>query len=190
MKQKLQIVIGILLLGAGYAGYLWYQFRSEDLPKMEAERDKLQQEVQKQESELKRLQAFSQNVEKTKKELKELNLQFDSALEYMPRTFDLSKLLRKLTMVADNSGVELATFKPKKGAEEKKGGTFYSSIGIDFDIKGTFTQTLVFLDQLSRLKRIVNIDSIRMKATDGAPQRSGATLIATSATVRTYRYSE
>jgi len=186
-KNKTQLIVMILLFGLGIGGYQIYIFRTEDVPRMEQELAKLEADVANKQAELKKLQNFAQNIEKIKQELRELNLQLESALEYMPRALNLSGLLRRLTMVAQNSGVELHTFRPRKN-EEKAPGSFYSTIAIEFDLKGTFAQTLVFLDQLSRLKRIVNIEGLRLRPEN--TQRLGSTLAVTTGTMKTYRFSE
>ncbi len=179
----------ILLLGASYAGYIVYNFYSVDIPRMADEKQKIEAELAKKQGELKRLEDFAQNIETIKQELKELNVQLESALDYMPRSFNFASLLRKLTMLAQNSGLELSSFHPKKG-EDKKNGTFYSTAAIEFDLKGTFTQTLVFFDQLSRLKRIVSVDSLKFKAVDNSGPHSGNVMLITQAAVKTYRFTE
>lgn len=189
MKNKLKTLLAIIAAGIGIAGYEFYSFYSSDVPEMEAKRTASDRELTNRKSELRRLQEFAQNIEVIKQELRELNLQLESALEHMPRTFNLAGLLRKLTMLAQNSGLELSTFRPKE-KEEKVDGAFYSVIGIDFETRGTYTQTLVFFDQISRLKRIINIDEVAMNTAEGSAQRAGNTVLSTKAVVRTYRFSE
>ena len=190
MNQKLLIAVFIVLAGAGYAAYDFFMvFQGEEYPVLEQAYKKLEADVNAKKSELKQLQDFSKNIESVQKELKDLQAQLDSALEYMPRTFKLEALLRKLSMLAANSGIEISSFRPKK-AEDKASGTFYSTVSIDFDMRGTFTQTLVFLDQLTRLKRIVNIDSVKIKPLVENATRSGSTMAVTQASIKTYRFSE
>jgi type IV pilus assembly protein PilO len=185
----MQIAAIVVVLGFGYSIYEFFDFRSTDVPKMEAERNAREKEMADRTAELKKLKDFANNIEVIKQELRELNLQLELALEHMPRTFNLSGLLRKLTMLAQNSGVELSSFKPKS-AEVREEGTFYSTVGIEFDLRGTFTQTLVFLDQVSRLKRIVNVDSLKMDVVPNAAQRAGALVAKSAVAIRTYRFSE
>lgn len=191
MNRNYKISLVILLVGLGIAGYQLYDFRSEELPKLESEQQKKKAEVDAKIGELRKLQSFANNIENVKQELKELNLKLESVLEYMPRSFNLSSLLRKLTMVAQNSGVKLFTFRPSK-TEEKGQEGFYSSTTIGFDIRGSFTQTLVFFDQVSRLKRIVNVQSLRMvpEAVNFNKNILGEVSATTACSVRTYRFSE
>lgn len=191
MKSNLKAALLILLLGIMYGGYEYYEFQNTEVPQMESERQALEAQVTQLQGELRKLQEFARNIEQIKVELKELNLQLESALEYMPRQFNLSALLRKLTMLAQNSGLELFTFRPAQN-EERQGQNFYSTLGINFELKGNFTQILLFLDQISRLKRIVNTETLRMSVR-GDPSRRGvasATTLSVQALVKTYRFSE
>ena len=179
----------IILIGVGYAGKEYYDFQSTDIPQMEAQRLSLETQITQKQSELKRLQEFARNIEQIKLELRELNLQLESALEFMPRQFNLAGLLRKLTLLAQNSGLELFTFRPSP-KEERPQGAFYSTLSIDFDLRGTFTQILVFLDQVSRLKRIINPEQLRLSADGNAKNRTGAMVLTTLAKVKTFRFAE
>lgn len=183
------IVAGVLVLGG--IGYGWYEldiFSKEELVKMDRERTAQEQLLGKKESELRELQDFSANIERVKLELRELSLQLEAALEHMPKTFNLSGLLRRFTRIGQDSGLEVARFIPGK-EEPKKAGGFYSSILIDMELQGTFTQTIVFLDQLSRLKRIMNVDNLKFNVAAIGSAAMGV-MTNTVATVRTFRFAE
>jgi len=187
MKKVLQLCLVIVLAGIGYAGYEYYEFQSTEVVEMEGQRAQLDSSIRKKQDEVKRLQEFARNIETIKIELRELNTQLESALEHMPRQFNLSGLLRRLSMLAQNSGLELSTFKPA-AAEERQEGAFYSTLGIDCTFKGTFTQVLLFLDQVSRLKRIINADELKLS---GSPNVKGQTAILNvTARMKTFRFSE
>lgn len=148
-----------------------------------------ERELQSIQGDLTRFQSFVQNIESIKRELKELNLQLESALESMPRTLNLSGLLRNLTQIADNSGVEVSAFRPRKN-EEKDANKFFSSVYIDCQMKGSFTRMLVFLDQVSRLKRILNIDTLKMKVPVEKVARSSGVNTEVDLTLKAFRFSE
>jgi type IV pilus assembly protein PilO len=192
--SKLSIPILVILAGLAIAVYQFYTFYTQEVPKLQSKRISAENELTTKEADLRRLKNFAQNIEAVKQELRELNLQLESALESMPRTFNLSGLLRKLSLLAQNSGVDLASFKPRAPSAMEAAAAdknFYSTIVIDFTLNGSFTQTLVFFDQVTRLKRIINIDSLRMRntPTQGAP-KGAVSNIFTEATIETYRFSE
>lgn len=189
MGNRISLALLLVLGGVGYAAYEYYEFTTVDVPELEAKHKAAESEFQAKQNEYNRLKDFAVNIENIKQELRELNLQLESALEHMPRNFNLSGLLRKLTMLAQNSGVELSSFRPSK--QESRGeGTFYSTITIDFDLRGSFSQNLVFFDQVSRLKRIINIESLRMNAKDVANAKGATVLADTVGSIRTYRFTE
>lgn len=188
-KNKNQLFAIIVMASLGVVSYMFYSFSNEEVPLLVAERQNKEAEISRQRGELRRLQEFAKNIQQIKSDFRELNVQLESALEHMPRTYSLPQLLRRLNMVAQNSGVEIIRFKPSKG-EERADGAFYSSTVFEMAMKGTYMQTLVFLDQVSRLKRIISIDSINLSASKDGGLRSGATVAESLAIVRTYRFSE
>ena len=207
LKSKVAISVGVFVSGVIYALVQLQAFYSEVMPEMKAQRGAVERQLAAKESDLRRLKDFAQNIDAVKGELRELNLQLESALESMPRTFNLSGLLRKLNLLAQNSGVELASFKPSDvtaapapldpAATAAKAKLFYSPIQIQFQVKGTYTQTLVFFDQVTRLKRIINLNQLKFAPTgagnSAADDKRGAArtrTVATEATIETYRFSE
>lgn len=186
----MQLALLLILGGFGYGGWEYYDFTSTEVPRMEEELRTKGQQLQAKQAEYQRVRQFAQNIESVKREIRELNVQLEASLEHMPKTFNLAGLLRRLTLLAQNSGVEISTFKPAK-AEEPVAGAFYSTINIEFDLKGSFTQSLLFFDQVSRLKRILNLQKVRMEAKENKNQgTNGAIAAETSVLLKTYRFTE
>ena len=113
----------IIALGFGVGVYEFYDFYTVEVEKMEKDKTAKESALNTQKSELKRLESFASNIQSIKQEYKELSLNLEAALEHMPRSFNLAFLMRKMTDLANNSGIELVSFKPKKG-EEKEGNSF------------------------------------------------------------------
>jgi Tfp pilus assembly protein PilO len=158
----------VMVLGALYGLYLYNDFTSEMVPKMDAERTARATMLTKKQTELKRLREFVQNIEVIKLKLRELNLQLETALETMPKNYNLSALLRRLAILATNSGVELQSFLPG-GGSERPAGAFYETLDVSLTMSGSFSETLVFLDQISRLKRLMKIQSLIFVSTSREP---------------------
>jgi len=189
MKSKLLLAFMIFLAGVGFAAYEYYEFINTEVVEMEQEQEGLRKKIQAKQNDYNRLKGFAANIETVKQELRELNLQLESALEHLPKTFNLSGLLRKLSSLAQNSGVELASFKPDK-TEQRNDGQFFASMKIDFDIKGTYAQTLLFFDQLTRLKRIVNLETMKMAVRNENVNKTTAVTSDITGTIRTYRFTD
>jgi type IV pilus assembly protein PilO len=194
MKKKIQIAAGIITLGFFIGIYEFYDFWSVDFPELKVQEDAKERQVASLETEVRKLQSFAQNIQVIKQEFRELNLQLEAALEHMPRTFNFASLLRKLTMLAQNSGIEISSFKPKTDTVQKKQDTtgevsFYETIFVEFNVQGPFTQTMVFFDQLSRLKRIVNIESVKMDMKEKVA-KAPLMPVMSNIVIKTYRFSE
>lgn len=162
MKKKFQLPLIVVLAGLGYGAYLFYDFASEGVPKLENRLHEKEAQVTSKNGELRRLRAFSENIESVKLSLRELNVQLEAALESMPRNYDLSGLLRKLSVISFNSGIELSAFRPSAGATKE--GDFYETSTISFNLAGSFTQIMSFFDQTLHLKRIVRIEKVTIRS--------------------------
>lgn len=152
----------VVILGLAYAGYLLFGFFETDIPQLEGGLREREATLAAKNAELRRLRSFSDNIEGVKLSLKELNLQLESAVESMPRNYDLSGLLRKLSVIGFNSGIELSAFRPS--TEPGKGAQFYETSTVSFTLSGSFTQILSFFDQALRLKRVLRIEKVTMRS--------------------------
>ena len=56
--------------------------------------------------------------------------------------------------------MEIGSFRPDK-SESDSG--FFKSIGLEINIRGGFLPTLVFFDQVSKMKRVMNFEEIKMR---------------------------
>ncbi|NBY20876.1 hypothetical protein EBQ74_11700 [bacterium] len=198
MKEKLKPCGLIVFLGFIYGGYEFYDFISTQKPRLNGELQQAQTELETKKLELTRLTAFAEGISEVKSRLKKTNAEFEEVLEFIPRSLDLSKLLARLTVLARNSGVEIENFKPVKessgaGNPTNETKTFYESVSIEMRLKGGFSQTVMFFDQISRLKRILNIESVKMvnpQIDDKRGPASPVTLVESQINLKTYRFSE
>lgn len=180
------------------AGFLWslygfYSFATVRLAQMESERNAKIAVLTKKQTEMKRLKEFAQNIEAIKIKLRELNLQLESALETMPKNYSLGGLLRRLAILATNSGVDLQTFSPG-GAPQRQQKDFFETLEVSFGLQGTFNDTLVFLDQISRLKRLIKVVDVTINSKEQGSRSGPESLIPVKsdvlARIRLYRFLE
>lgn len=193
MDPKVRLAGVLIFLGFAYTAYEFFDFYTVEVPALVQERKVSEGEFDAKQAEYQRLRTFVQNIESIKGELRELSLQLKTALDYMPPDFKLAELLRRLTALAQNSGVELVQFNPD--AEEKRAeGAFYATTSIVFEVNGAFAQCLLFLDQVSRLKRIINVAGINIEpsvtAVEIRTDRNGASRVHATGMLVTYRFAE
>lgn len=161
--KRQRAILVISMLSAYFAFSNLYDFYSVSVPEIEGRRAAVEKQVESKKMELAKLREFAKNIESVKQELRELDIQLETALEVMPRTANFAELLRRMDMLAENSGVELQLFRPMSATARSEPNAFYTVLKIDFTVVGSFAQSLVFFDQISRLKRLVNVEQIRFQ---------------------------
>lgn len=209
MNEKLKLA-GILVgLGICYGFYELYDFYSIEQVKMQTEAMSAKQALTVKKDELAKLKVLAEGITEIKVRLKKTNTEFDEALEFIPRNIDLSQLMARLSSLARNSGIEVVSFKPLKDeivspefpktGEPGKEATaatsarFYQTVKLEIQLHGGFAQTVAFFDQVSRLKRILNVENLKMqtKSIDGDRTPSNlSTVLDSTVLVKTYRFIE
>ncbi|MFH1263805.1 MAG: type 4a pilus biogenesis protein PilO [Pseudomonadota bacterium] len=165
---KAPIVVKLVVLAIILAAVAAVEFWMFFTPKKE-ELDRLR----KQSSELKvRLlenQAIADNLPKFQEEVNILNEQLKQALALLPNEADVHTLYRQLSIVAKKTNIGLLSFKP--AGQSNKG--FYSDLGMDLKIDGTYHDIASFIDQVGKLSRIVNISNLVFSS----PKAVGNTIV-------------
>ncbi|MFM8270290.1 MAG: type 4a pilus biogenesis protein PilO [Pseudomonadota bacterium] len=188
LRNKVTSAILILIGGAIYGGYSLTEFLNGQAQSMSQELNSMDRDTANLKSELSRIKKFADNIPAVKQSFREQSLQLESVLESIPRSFEFSILLKKFSLLAQNAGVEILSFRPQSGEQEQG---YFKSTMIDLSLKGGFISTLVFLDQLSKLKRVVGFDEITMNAQRGSDDKSKGTVIsATNVKLRAYRLGD
>lgn len=211
MSEKIKLSLMILAIGIAYGGYEFYDFFEGEQVQLQSTLQAKTTEINGIKEELNKLKNFSSHIEEVKANLKKTNLEYEEVLEIIPRSLDYSKLLFKLNSLAQNSGVEIENFKPKDKAstlnaapmnttqneaseqQTQNQTKFFEEADFDIQLRGGFSQTLMFLDQVSRLKRIINVNNLNMSFQGAAENRvlaSGTTMLSTVAVFRTYKFIE
>jgi type IV pilus assembly protein PilO len=171
---KAGIAVGIVAVIAGAYFYWLYLPKSAELAK--ARKALVELEVKVAES-----RKTAAELPKFKAEVQELNARLIVALAQLPDAKDIPDLLAQVTRVAQDSGLEVLSFKP--GAEARQG--LYASIPVEMKASGTFHQLMVFFDRVSRLPRIVTVADIQL----GNPKEANGRLgLAASFKTTTYRF--
>jgi len=78
------------------------------------------------------------------------------ALTELPPKADIDELLRQLNDVGKKSGLEIVTLEPGQEVPQN----FYASIPIKMKVAGSYHEIAVFLESVSKLRRIVNVTGI------------------------------
>lgn len=174
-KVKVFIVILAFLVPVG----LCYFF----LLKPQMDKIKLfDQQIVTAKSDLKKAQRAARDLPKFERELEETRLIFEEAAIILPKTREIPNLLRNISDLGKSAGLDFLSFKP--GNETAK--DFYSEFPIEISIRGPYHNLGFFLDQVSKLERLVTVDNIKLDS----PQKEGTEMLLNSdCSLLTYRFT-
>ncbi|MFP4167255.1 MAG: type 4a pilus biogenesis protein PilO [Desulfonatronovibrionaceae bacterium] len=138
-----------LVLGGG-----WYFLLS---PKMDKAAG-LEKDIRKLKKDIRENRKIADNLEEREKELKAKRQEFAYAKRLLPQDAQaLERLLASFEKLGNDQGVEFILFKP--GGGNKK--DFYAQRSVQLQLEGTFYNLMRYFDRLSRLDRLVDLESVR-----------------------------
>lgn len=152
------------------------------LPYMEG-REKLKSEIDAQNNDINQLKKYSEKLptlisenERLQKRLSELQMQ-------LPEEKDVSGLLRHVSMLGIQSGLDIDLWKPKARTVHQTKQIY--EIPVEVQMRGSYHNFGNFFGNLTKLGRVVNLDVFDIKTLDSKLQKPGKELRA-SFTVQTY----
>jgi type IV pilus assembly protein PilO len=179
-SKKLLILIGILLITGFLYLYLFFMPGREELSALRYEFGKLSKELNESKTITKDLQKYKEQVEK-------LNTDLLSALTQLPNEKEIPEILKNISSLGRASSLEFTLFRPKPEEPQQ----FYAKVPIELVMLGSYHNTGMFFDKISKLPRIINVvdfNIIREKEVKGRGENGN--LVKTSCLVNTYRFVE
>ncbi len=179
-SKKLLILIGILLLASFLYFYIFFMPGQEELSALRNEFGKLSKELNESKAITKDLQKYKGQVEK-------LNAELLNALTQLPNEKEIPEILKNISSLGRASSLEFTLFRPKPEEPQQ----FYAKVPIELVMSGSYHNTGMFFDKISKLPRIINVvdfNIIREKEVKGRGENGN--LVKTSCLVNTYRFIE
>ena len=173
-QRVLLLVGGVFLLFFGYAYFIYWP-RADLIAQQRAEVESLG-------NDLNRKKALVANLDSARRELEDLRAALRRAVAQLPDTKEIPDLLSGISSVARESGLEIAQFRQRPEVYQE----FYAEVPVEMLVRGTYFQVEEFLNQVSRLTRIVNVKDIGMKGPTGAEQ--DPVKLQTSCSATTFRF--
>lgn len=153
--------------------FLVYSPKTKEIARLTGEYSRFQGELTKAKKQAK-------NLAKLEKDLNKAEIEFKKAKQLLPDKKEIPQLLEGITMSGKSVGLEFLLFKP--GEEIVK--DFYAEIPITIKVNGSYHNTALFFDKISKLPRIVNVFDIKIKG------ENKSYMITTSCIAKTYRFIE
>jgi len=175
-QQKIAFAALIIVLPLVLFYFLLYSPEAEDIRKLQQSETTLK-------NELASLKEQTRDLAKFRQEKKRAEEQFAAISMLLPDKKEIPSLLTNISGLGTSSGLDFLSFRPK-GEIPKQ---FYAEIPVEIQVHGQYHNVGHFLDQISKLHRIVNISDIKM----GSPTRQkDEILLNTSFNLVTYRFIE
>jgi len=150
LAKKLAVLSAVIV--AIFYGYyaLLYVPKQDDLQRLETQLLDVQQKLQESKDAARRLPEF-------RKEVEELNRNFDKALAQLPDKKEIPTLLENITTTGRGANLEFLLFKPM--AEVSKG--FYAQVPVEVKVIGGYGDLVDFFQRVGEMSRIVNISNLK-----------------------------
>jgi len=128
-----------------------YLPKNKEIGKLEKENIYLQGEIEK-------VEAIANKLGEHKAERAAVELQLKAAAMLLPKQQEIPSLLTNISEQGTNSGLEFVSFQPKGESKQE----FYALIPVAITVSGTYHKIGSFLDKLSKLNRIVSVNTITL----------------------------
>ena len=118
---------------------------------------------------------------KFQEEVKSLEVKLKIALEELPDEKEIPELLKSVSDLAKDAGLEVSLFRPEPEVQRD----FFAEVPVNMLVEGTYHQVATFFDEVGRMSRIVNLKGIDISD----PRASDRGLIVkANCTAVTFRY--
>ena len=174
-KFKVAIAVLLFLLPVVLFYFFWFQPQQEKNSQLVAQRTTLKRDLQK-------AKAKAASRGKLQAELNATEERFAEASLLLPKEKEIPALLTNISALGRGAGLDFLTFKPQADVPKD----FYSEIPVDIQVRGPYHNMGIFLDQVSKLDRIVTVSNITM---GGPKKESGEMLLNSSCRLVTYRFT-
>lgn len=156
-RKAILMAVLAVIVGAVYY-FVWFAPKTEEIAALGKESAKLSAQINEK-------RAVADNLESIKQAVEQMDRLLTQALEKLPSGEEIPKLLKTVSDIARDTGLDPLLFKPA-GATPVGPEFFYASIPFDMEETGSFYQLSRFFDKVSRLPRIVTIERVKFETLD------------------------
>lgn len=148
---KIGVIAGVSLLLTGGNWYIYVSPAQEQTKRAEAERRRLEGDyIDKQQ--------IADNLNEYREEKAQLEAKLEAALAELPQERAIDELLRQLNDLGVDSELQIVSVEPLQEARED----FFARIPVKMKVAGSYHEVVTFFDLVGKLRRIVNVNEIRL----------------------------
>ncbi len=160
------IIVAIFIAFIGYL-YFFTSFLPFFYPPKRAHIQSLSSEYEKMSAELEKARKTVGNLEKLEAEYARLHEKWIAAQSLLPHEKELAQLLRKVTKVGTQAGIEFLLFEPQKTLQRE----FIIENPIRVKVRGQYHQLGIFLSKIANLDRIINVSNLHILPIDESSKK-------------------
>lgn len=181
-KQQQNIALAVIILaGAGYAYWTYgYAPKKKEFIEKKAV-------LEQKEKEYKEAVDMANKYEEFKTREVAINKKVDFMNRRLPKTFEMSSILKSITEAATEADLRIFTFTPD-AKEENKGAYKESKIKIDFDTN--YANLGKFLTRIGYIERLIAPSGIKIEAMEKARTNVPTDNIKVSMNIRIFSFIE
>jgi type IV pilus assembly protein PilO len=177
-SKKILILVVILCVITGVYFYSFFTPQQQELNAMKDELSKLLKQLDES-------KAISRDLEKYKTQVAKMNEELAVALTQLPTEKEIPEILKNISSLGKQSQLEFTLFRPKPEELQQ----FYAKVPIELSIVGSYHNTGLFFDKVSKQPRIINVVDFNMARVKDAKGKDDSA-VRTSCLLNTYRYLE
>ncbi len=175
-QHKLAIAGLVMVIPCLAFYFLIYGPKTGKIQQLSTTRAKLQTDINK-------IRKAADMLEQHQAEMAATRDLFAQAARLLPEKQEIPSLLTAISDHGMNSGLEFLSFVPRPEIARD----FYAEIPVDIKVRGPYHNVGIFLDQISKLPRIVTVANIKM---GGSAEEGDDIMLNTSFNLLTYRFSQ
>jgi type IV pilus assembly protein PilO len=126
---------------------------------------------------------IAQNLNERRRDMDKLEQDLAAALTELPERRDIDELLAQLNDIGRKSGLEISVVEP--GAESP--AAFFARIPIRMQVSGNYHEIAMFLQEVSNMRRIVNVNNINL---GGSSLKNDKVVLKSEFLATTFRFLE
>jgi len=158
-----KIIVSALFAMAALGVFFFTHLLPVTYPNQRERIDVLKAEYEKKSTELARARATVADLPRFEAEYEQLHQRWSLAAELLPTDRQVAALLRKITLAAQQTGVQFVTFRPAGPKNEQ----YYTEMPLQISVNGGYHQIGSFLAELANLRRIITVSNVRFKVNGG-----------------------
>ncbi|MBL8920919.1 MAG: type 4a pilus biogenesis protein PilO [Myxococcaceae bacterium] len=174
IAAKAGIVVGLLVAITAATWFLLIQDTETEIESLKAQQVTLDQTYAEKKE-------IADNLLERRREMDQLEQRLQDALTELPERKDIDELLAAMNDLGKKAGLEITRVTPGTEAPE----SFYARIPISMSVKGNYHEIAVFLQEISQMKRIVNVNNLKL----GSPlPRNDKMILSSEFLATTFRF--